>query len=178
MANVELTDKEVIAQKIAERKVELEEKAKKYVEDELKNYEKSFYITTRRKEIKATIDARLKTVEDNYAKAKKEAEVANKLDITNFYTEFNVPYDPLVLKPRITATPIEHKLNFVSGLTNIDGTPKYKLNDDATAVIGAKGEELKSTIVFKFNGRKQTLNAKNLLAYLKGLKDKGEERNS
>ncbi|RXM44244.1 hypothetical protein BOW57_10195 [Flavobacterium sp. YO64] len=63
-------------------------------------------------------------------------------------------------------------------MTNIDGTPKYKLNDDATAVIGAKGEELKSTIVFKFNGRKQTLNAKNLLAYLKGLKDNGEERNS
>jgi hypothetical protein len=113
---------------------------------------------------------KLKGEFDTLQKKRIKEDIEFQETIENYHREFETKYGvPYLTEPKKKPLTINEKCKMIAGFRNKDKTPKYKLNEAGTAVVGAKGNELKSTIVFKDeDGDKQTLKADNLLAYLKG----------
>ncbi|MNQ29870.1 hypothetical protein D3C85_431940 [compost metagenome] len=133
-----------------ERQIEI---IRNRAEQEIKVLEMASQAVEARKELQKIFD-----------KEQKELISAQNLKKIEFLAKYGQTFE---LESKTPPTPLQTKLNVVTEMVNLDGKPKYKLNADGTAVLGAKDEPLKSTIVFKFNGKKETLSAKALLQYLK-----------
>lgn len=85
----------------------------------------------------------------------------------DFEKQYGQPFETELATAKQPSLTLNEKLKLVSEMTNDDGTPKYRLNSEKTAIIGAKGEPIRSTIVFKdSNGNKQTVGASTFFKYL------------
>ncbi|QZK90681.1 hypothetical protein K5V07_09330 [Flavobacterium sp. CHNK8] len=133
-----------------ERQIEI---IRNRAEQEIKVLEMASQAVEARKELQKIFD-----------KEQKELISTQNLKKIEFLAKYGQTFE---FESKTPSTPLQTKLNFVTGMVNVDGSAKYKLNEGGTAILGAKDEPLKSTIVFRFNGKKETLSAKTLLQYLK-----------
>lgn len=102
-----------------------------------------------------------KQMEKLYEKFKEEAKAFTAKYGIEFYTttvkDKSKPFLPFST---------EAKIKLVLALKNEDGSVKYMLNAQEE-IVGSKGDPIKSTIVFKHKGKKETLSVSALANHLK-----------
>ncbi|MBC5836772.1 hypothetical protein [Flavobacterium muglaense] len=161
---------------IDEQIAELKAKRAAELEKEIKQLELSAQVDDARFELSQKIKSEWnilkKKIDDEEKELSKKHKQEENLLIQNigeYKDEFKEKYgvDFEIKRPEIKVVlALRAKARLISEL-KVGDAPKYKLNDDKTALIGAKGQPITSTINEKIDGKKETLSARNLFKYLK-----------
>lgn len=148
-----------LEQKIAEIKAEYETKANSVIEF----YKLSFEVEGARKELAAKHKAEDKELLSLQNKQTKDLLKQQAIDNTAFQLKYGVALSLPKFKKESVSTVF--KCNYISTLKDKNGELKYKYVDGK--IVGAKGEPIKSTIIYKdADGIKQSLSVAALINHL------------
>lgn len=150
---------EKIAAQIAKIKAQHQAAAEKEIED----FKLSFEVDSAKKELSNKFKTELKELDTQHKAELKELEAQQRNDIKEFEKKYNTVYE---LSNGKYLNTTDGKCETVAAMVDEFDRPKYSLNKD-NQVINLKGEQIKSTIVFKdATGKKQTLAVSAFQSYL------------
>ncbi|PWB25429.1 hypothetical protein [Flavobacterium sp. HTF] len=165
MSNI--TNDQKIQAKLDAEIAKVTAQAEKDLAEKIEKIKLSAEIDIARNDLKEKQSSEAIALWTKHSKEKRELEAKHAKQQKDFKTKHGVEYRVASInKVRNVILSTDEKIKLIKSMRNTDNTPKYTLTATGE-IVGSKGEPIKSTIVFKNNGKKETLSVSALATHLK-----------